>query len=50
MRTRSEAFRVPASTVIAKPGFNPSRVISRKAAGSRSDTLLMTARDIHMPI
>ena len=36
-------MRVPASTVMATPGFNPSRVISRKAAGSRSDTLLITA-------
>ena len=47
IRTRREALRVPASTVIATPGFNPSRVISRKAAGSRSDTLLITAGTPH---
>src|SRR5579864_1801676 len=47
MRTRREAFRVPVSTVIAASGFNPSRVISRKAAGSPSDTLLITAGTPH---
>src|SRR6202011_5631855 len=30
IRTRRDALRVPVSTVIATPGFNPRRVISRK--------------------
>ena len=33
--------------MMARPGFKPSRVISRKAAGSRSDTLLITAGKPH---
>src|ERR1039458_8426043 len=47
MRTKREALRVPASTVIAIPGFRPRRVISRRTKGSRSDTLLITAGTPH---
>jgi len=43
MRTISDALRTPGSRIIRTPGLTPSRFISRKPAGSRSETLATTA-------
>src|SRR2546425_9848414 len=43
IRTNNEAFRIPGSTSKPVPGVNPRRFISRSDAGSRSETLLITA-------